>query len=82
MDQAWASDWDSFHVLSVERRFHDGVYYTTYEISEIAGCSTEHVRRACRNGTLQASQDRERGHWMASGEECRSWVRQGRPSGQ
>jgi hypothetical protein len=81
MDQAWAGGLDSVP-LALEYRFIDGVYYDTAAISTIAQCSTEHVRRACRNGTLKAAQARERGHWVASGEECRSWVRGGRPSGQ
>lgn len=81
MDQAWGGYADSMP-LSLERRFLDGVYYDTAAISAIAQCSAEHVRRACRNGTLAASQDRERGHWVALGQECRAWVRSGRPSGQ
>jgi hypothetical protein len=82
MDQAWAGGEIRLERFPVEQRFMDGVFYDTAAIGWIARCSTEHVRRACRNGTLGAAQDRERGHWLASGEECRSWVNRGRPSGQ
>lgn len=84
MDQAWGSPMDEAAPshIPIEPKFVDGVYYDTTRTAEIAQCSTEHVRRACRNGTLKASQDRERGHWVAIGEECRAWVDAGRPSGQ
>lgn len=73
------TDWGS---IAIEHRFMAGVYYSTDEIAQVARCSAEHVRRACRNGALQASQDRVRGHWVALGEDCFDWARRGRPSGQ
>lgn len=80
MDEAWGYGGPS--LLPIERRFTAGALYSTADIADIARCCTEHVRRACRNGTLAASQDRERGHWIAMGEDCRAWVQRGRPSGQ
>jgi hypothetical protein len=82
MDQAWAGYTDGVHLLSIERQFHTEVYYSTAEIAIIARCSTEHVRRALRNGTLRGTQGHERGHWVVRGEECRAWISKGRPSGQ
>ncbi len=77
MDQAWGSV-----PAALELRFIPGVYYDTGAVGEIAQCCAEHVRRACRNGTLSATQDRARGHWIIRGEDCQNWVKRGRPSGQ
>jgi hypothetical protein len=81
MDAAWAGYGDTYP-LSIAGRFLDNAYYSTAEVGIIARCSTEHVRRACRNGTLDARQSRERGHWVVRGEDGRAWANRGCPSGQ